>query len=100
MKIIDKTEKLVSFEHFAEQHDLTLEMHERHGKYTLAGRYYCYFVNGEVSEPGVLVGTVGNGQTKEAAIQDYAHKLKGQLLVIDAYKSSRRSIQCPNEWAE
>lgn len=49
-------------------------------------------------ERGMLRGVGGNGNTPEAAIADYASELRGKRIAIDAYKPTRREIQCPNEW--
>ena len=100
MKTVDNSFPSTSFEEFAGQHGLVMEIHEHPASLGLGpgSRYFASFHGVEVSEPGILVGKYGNGATKEEAIADYAKKLRGQRLVVGAYTDKRREIQCPNEW--
>lgn len=52
----------------------------------------------ELKGNGVLIGAAGNGDTPEAAVEDYKHRIRGQILVNDARNGGRIEIQCPNEW--
>lgn len=93
MNIVDNSFPSTSFEEFAEQHGLVMEIRERPASLGLgpAARYYASFRGAEVS-------AYGNGPTKEAAIADYARQLRGRRLVVGANTDKRREIQCPNEW--
>ena len=100
MKVNDLTIPLTMFSAFADSHGLTMEVRERTGDLGRGhSRYYAHFTDAETKDGGCLVGTFGNGATKDSAIADYAEELRGRLLVVGAYTSNRREIQCPNEWA-
>lgn len=99
MKIIDHTYPETSFEAFAEQHQLTIELRERPRHYGLP-RYYAYFSRVEITDGRVLISAFGDGDSKEAAIADYATRLRGSRIVFGAYTTERREMQCPNEWAK
>jgi hypothetical protein len=59
-------------------------------------RYFAYFQGAEVKSDAVLSGEYGNGNVPEDAIANYALRISGKLLVIDAYdKEKRREIQVP-----
>jgi hypothetical protein len=95
----------VKFSEFTAKHGLDVEVTERflgqfpgyQSKFDVP-RYYAQYKNSDTKEPHVLVGTYGDGDTPEAAIEDYKRALTGKLLVIGAFTSERREIQCPNEW--
>lgn len=59
------------------------------------GRWLAEIENGEIKEPGVLVGKFGTGQTPEEAIEDYVQKIKGQTLVVNATTKYRKEFQIP-----
>jgi hypothetical protein len=100
MQIKDETYPETIFENFAKKHDLVLVIKERPVVRGLS-RYYAYFENTELMENGCLVGAFGNGQTKDDAISDYARRILGYRLVVNASsKTDRREIQCPNEWSQ
>jgi hypothetical protein len=92
--------KPVTFSEFAHRHDLELEVRERpvvvNGR---LDRWCCSFKDVEISEPGVLVSTSGNGDTIALAIADYAERLRGKRLVKNAWTPSRQEFDAPNEWA-
>lgn len=99
MIIFDETFPPSSFEQFADAHGLVLEIHERPRSIEGDGmRFYAHFKRAEVKDRGGLLSLNGNGATKQAAIEEYAKRLRGQTLVIGAYTPERREIQCPNEW--
>lgn len=74
---------------FTEQHGLTLRVTQ----YT--DHYKARYEQAEVKDGGLLSGVWGMGETPEAAITDYAKKISGRLLVIDAYLGTRREIRVP-----
>ena len=98
MRVVDKSFAPMTLEEFADNHGLTLEIHERPRE--LGARYYAYFTDVEVMERGCLVGVYGNGDTKEQAISDYADELLGKRIAIRAGRDDRRNVQCPNEWSK
>jgi hypothetical protein len=79
---------------FAELHDLTMTVGER--DYPGLPRYWARFKHSETRLRGVILeSTHGNGQTPAEAVDDYAHKISGKLLVVNAYQVNRREIQVP-----
>ncbi|MBI2625388.1 MAG: hypothetical protein HYW70_03600 [Candidatus Nealsonbacteria bacterium] len=61
-------------------------------------RFTCEFKNSETKkdeDDGLLISTYGEGRTPTAALQDYAKKIRGKLLVLDACSSNRREIWIP-----
>ena len=102
MKIEDKTMPAVSFDAFADENGLVMEIRERPSSIGLGHgrRYYARFKDAEVMDRGCLVGAHGNGATKEEAIADYARRLRGERIAIRAYRDDRANIQCPNEWSD
>jgi hypothetical protein len=97
MRIEDRTDRPVHFAEFAEIHHLVLVFHERHGT-DVVNRYFCDFDHAETKDDSFLVGTHGNGRTKDQALADYARELLGKVLVVGAGTKDRREIQCPDEW--
>jgi hypothetical protein len=85
-----------TFKHFAENHNLTLEIHKR-----LTGdpktRVWVRFKNSEIKDGSLLHSTTGRGPTEHAAILDYCIAIAGKLLVIDAYgtREGRVELQVP-----
>ena len=49
----------------------------------------------EIKVEGGLRGVYGMGQTKPEARGDLAEKIRGQILVIDAYGAKRKEVQMP-----
>jgi hypothetical protein len=88
----------ISIEEFAERHDLVMEVGERPrwGWKDDSSRWHAAFKGAEVKGDGVLIGEYGGGPTPEGAIADYASKLPGKTLVIDAYTDRRREILVPD----
>ena len=97
MRIVDKSYPVVSFEAFADEHELTIVINERPSSYKLP-RYFAAFEHVEVMERGCLASICGDGDTKVEAIRNYAARLAGERIAVDAYTDKRREIQCPNEW--
>jgi hypothetical protein len=75
---------------FAEMHSLKMEVRRRK-----AGDYYASFSHAETKRDCFLEGTYGNGKNKKEAIKQYAKEISGKLLVVDAYKETRREIPVP-----
>lgn len=73
----------------AHEHGLRLHLRERDGV-TGAMRFYASFENCEVKRGALLHGTCGNGATRSLAIADYAAKISGQHLVVNAMSPERR----------
>lgn len=92
MKIIRKWSES-RLDRFAERHDLTLLVMRR--SIGTPHHFYCHFENCEVMQSGMLVGAYGNGHTEAEAISDYATKISGARIAIDAMRPSRREIDVP-----
>ena len=80
---------------FADRHDLVMEIHERDGTSDLP-RYFAHFKHVDIMDRGCLVGTFGDGNTPEDAMDDYATRISGKLIAINAFQTSeRREIYVP-----
>lgn len=89
---IEKT----TIEKFADKHGLVMEVHERKRPLGDLARFYAHFKGVEVKkQPCFLLGEFGNGSTPKNAIADYADKISGELLVVDAMAPDRREILVP-----
>lgn len=84
----------MTIEQFAEKHDLTMAIFERKGGHPSV-RFYAHFKNAEVKDGSVLIGEHGNGPTEGEAIADYARKISGKRLVLNAYDEKRLEIDVP-----
>lgn len=93
-----------TLEEFADRHGLTMVVSERPLPLVESmglRRYYARFEPMvEVSDRGMLACIHGNGNSPEEAIADFAHRLRGEKLVIGAYTAARREVQAPNEWVK
>lgn len=49
----------------------------------------------EIKGNGVLCGACGYGVTPYEALRDYVEKIKGKILVFDAYSDQRRECGVP-----
>ena len=85
--------KTKSIWEFADERDLTLEIHKRDAGETLP--YYVGFADAEVKEGQVLCGVVGDGDTIGEAINDYAKQILGKILAIDAFGDGRETVRVP-----
>lgn len=83
---------------FAEDHGLTMEIHER-GADTIQNmqvrRYYAKFSGGEILDGSMLCSATGNGDTKSDAVSDYASRISEKRLVFNATNSRREEINVP-----
>ena len=101
MKIELHELETMSIEEFADRHGLVMEVHERSPKHCTVGgwkpevRYYAHFKDVEIREPGVLVGAFGDGATPELAIANYAKRISGQVIVINAFGKNRQDVCVP-----
>lgn len=83
-----------TIEQFAEEHDLIMEVHERHPN-SDPTRFYARFKDAELSDGIVLSGVYGDGATEEEAIRAYARRISRGFLVIGAFTEGRRDIRVP-----
>lgn len=84
----------VSLTTFADKYDLTLEINEQPLGESKR-KFWVRFKGAEVKDGAILAGVRGDGPTEYVAIASYVAQIKGQLLVIDAMKETRREIQVP-----
>ncbi|TSC88875.1 MAG: hypothetical protein G01um10143_772 [Parcubacteria group bacterium Gr01-1014_3] len=57
--------------------------------------YYAKFEHGELTDGSILMSECGRGRSPNGAIREYIQKIRGQRLVIDAYKETRREFVIP-----
>jgi len=95
MKIKEELIPEISIEEFANQYNLTMVIGERTVSKDASNRYYAHFENAEIKESHLLSFSYGNGRTKEEAIKDYSRQISLKLIVLDAYKDTRKEIQVP-----
>lgn len=81
--------KVVSIEDFADQHGLVMDLREYDYGWAAS------FEGAEVMRNGCLVGEYGVGKDQRLAIADYARKLSGKRIAIDAFTPLRREIDVP-----
>ena len=63
-----------------------------------AGRFAASFIGGEIKEykdSGILVGMYGNGKTADEAVQNYAQRISGKTLVVNAMSKERAEYKIP-----
>lgn len=72
-----------------------IEVNERPGQFKKHLKYYAHIKNLEVKDGYILSGAFGNGETVEEALSNYAEEISEKLVVLDAYKDSRKVIQFP-----
>lgn len=86
--------KRQSIESFADEHGLTMEVHEREA--SDLPRYYAKFSHVETKSGNTLTGVTGNGESEDAAIAEYARLISGKRIVVHAMDSNaRREIDAP-----
>lgn len=75
---------------FFEAINVELEVTEiAKGSYRAQGRY-C-----EIKDDCVLIGESGRGATSKQALADYATRISGKRLVVDAMSPNRREFNVP-----
>lgn len=82
MKILEELVKHGTIEEFADNHGLEMSVKERSLPVGDPTRYYARFQHVDVMGDGVLIGTFGNGATKEEAIAAYAEKISMKTLIF------------------
>lgn len=89
-KVIPRLPKTI--EEFADLHCLTMVVTECDYR-----EFHAAFKGAEVQQGNIgLLSAYGRGHSEESAIDDYARRISGQSLIIDAYLDSRREIRVPN----
>jgi hypothetical protein len=83
----------IDIEVFADKHDLIMVVGERRSKELPT--YYAYFKYTDFKGDGVLIGSFGNGETPDEAIDDYISIISNTTLVINGFKDNRREIKVP-----
>jgi hypothetical protein len=84
----------ITLEEFGDLHKLTLSISEtrcNNGHYI----YSVRFNNCEIKNGCILSSEYGRGETIEHAIRDYISLISNKVIVLDAYKNSRRVINVP-----
>lgn len=83
---------------FADYHGLEMVVRERDAEFAGGNwRFYAHFKDAEVMERGCLCGEFGNGATPDLAMRDYAIRIAGKRIAIDARRACRRNIDVPND---
>ncbi len=89
--ILIKEKEILDFE---KEIEVELELKERAETLNLP-RYYVSFPGCEVIEGRFLYGNIGNGETMDEALADYAKQLSNKTIVFNAYTNEREEIECP-----
>jgi len=78
---------------FGDKHGFELIVNER-GNDRSRGveRYYASFKDVEILDKGMLIGAVGNGNTPDEALYDYAKRLAGRKIVFKAWANVGQTI--------
>ncbi len=95
MKICRTVIKRTTIEAFAEEHDLVMEVNEREDGFDKNRKFFACFLSSDTIEGGFLVGAFGDGKTEKEAIEQYARRISGKHLVLDAHNSHRKEIIVP-----
>jgi hypothetical protein len=80
----------ITFEQWATDNNLTLELHAYN-----SGRVTAQFKNIEIKERAILCSAYGDATTEAGAIAEYIAAISGQVLVENAYKKNRRVLYAP-----
>lgn len=101
MPIVVKELPRISFTDFLDAHNLTVVVREfmpgnQYGRKISGNSVWIADIkNVEIGENGLLAGCCGRGKTKEDALTALGEDISGKHLVVDAYKPTRREIDCP-----
>ena len=87
--------KKQTLEDFADKHNLEMDVFER--KANNLPKFYAHFRHVETREKGfsVGVGAYGDGETPKQAIKNYAKRISGHVLIVNAFSNKRQEIQAP-----
>lgn len=86
------TKEIIDFE---QELGMELIVNERPKSANLP-RYYVSFEHIEVKEGSMLIGTSGNGETIDDALENYCKEIETKRIVLFAYDSDkRREVECP-----
>lgn len=87
----------MTIEQFAEHYDLTMEIRERSILEQSQGfeRIYGRFARTEINEGNCLETVIGQGMSADSAIADYARKIAGKVMVVDAMLPERKELNVP-----
>jgi len=100
MKIKDSCLDEMTLREFMEKYDLVLKIHERTGWYNPNlgenGRFYCTIEKGVLLEGNALFAMIGDGATKQEAVDNYTKIISGKYLVVNASYKNRKEIQVPH----
>ena len=58
--------------------------------------FHCRFEKVEVKKGGILCSAWGAGKSKKQAQNDYASKLAGQTIILNAMTDNRREFNIPD----
>lgn len=58
-------------------------------------RFYVLFENGLVMNDGMLIGSFGQGDSIDEALQDYASKISFKQIAFNSYNNNRKEIIFP-----
>lgn len=83
-----------SFREFVGRHDLALELVEE------ANQWRASFRGVEIKEGSMLRGVIVRGVSVVDAARVLMHAISQQLIVVDAYKPTRREIAVPILWMD
>mgnify|MGYP000901933519 CR=1 FL=1 len=95
MNITVVRSNVVSLSDFADRHGLSIVVRERPQCVDDGLRFFASFDGAEVKDGSMLVAAHGNGADPNRAIASYASEIAGQVLVVDAWRVSRREIAVP-----
>lgn len=54
----------------------------------------------EISSGYILASVHGDGENPQEALMDLQRRIRGRRIVVNAGRSNKREIQCPNNWGE
>lgn len=83
---------------FADLHGLEMEIHEREPEFINphCPRFYAHFRSTDVKKEGLLWSEFGNGNSQQSAMKDYARRIEGCKLIVNADdENHRREIRAP-----
>jgi len=64
-------------------------------EYSKGCKYYVKFEHSEIMEGGSLIGSYGNGDTIDEALENYCKEIQNKRMAFNAYTPNRREVVCP-----